>query len=405
MNERVTRDFALQGTRYSILNEWSNLRDTRTPFQIVAPIFACFRVEEEVMFLTNFANGLLYTANIRAEGRLSEITTDRICPTSIDFISSKASAGSKALVAFSSGCFIAFDPTIRRKESNQWYNTGESLYSKKPPVAIRWVTSVPSQFVVVFEDNSIWKFSTRYPTEDRRTAEKMLAALKDSPSIFQVVSSGNSTMNPLSLWKFKGSRIKDLRFVPSTAGPELHAIFAICTAEGKLLVCDLTKEVPLMVFKSYFAGFLTLAWSYDGRYIATGGEDDSVCVWSFQDCELTARGEEHRSWVASIAFDVDFSEADSTLYRIFSAGQDGRLVIWELSPMIPPLFERHSVPHLRRASHPPIEETHMMDSIANYKVSEDPLTAVAVERSNVIVGDTSGRIRHWISGPRSGSFH
>lgn len=33
-------------------------------------------------------------------------------------------------------------------------------------------------------------------------------------------------------------------------------------------------------FKSYFGGLLCLAWSPDLRYIATGGEDDMLSLYS-----------------------------------------------------------------------------------------------------------------------------
>lgn len=397
MIERTTREFTLQGHRYTMLNEWTNTINSKQPFRSVAPMFSVFYAGEELTLLTNYANGLLFSGNILEEGKLSEINTDRFYPTSIDFISHRAGEGHKAVVAFNSGSFITFNPKARRKETNQWYHVSEPLYSKRPPVVARWVSRDPSLFVVVFEDGLMWKFSTRYQNENRKTAEKMLTALRDSTStsFFQVVNPVAGASNPLSLWRFRSSRVKDLRFVPTTANPELQATFAICTSEGSLIVFDLTREVALIEFKSYFAGFLTLAWSSDSRYIVTGGEDDCVCVWSTVDYELVARGEEHKSWVSSVAFDIEASEADPTLYRFYSASQDGRLAIWEFSPMIPPQIERQSLAMLRRVAHPPIDEAHRIDSVANYKVSDEPLSAVVVEHMNVLVGDTSGRIRHW----------
>ena len=55
--------------------------------------------------------------------------------------------------------------------------------------------------------------------------------------------------------------------------------------------------------KSYFGGLISCAWSPDGRYIATGGEDDLVTVWSFYDKCVVARGTGHRSWISDINFD------------------------------------------------------------------------------------------------------
>lgn len=55
--------------------------------------------------------------------------------------------------------------------------------------------------------------------------------------------------------------------------------------------------------KSYFGGLLCLAWSQDGKYIATGGEDDLVTVFSFAELRVVLRARGHSSWVNCVAFD------------------------------------------------------------------------------------------------------
>jgi hypothetical protein len=55
--------------------------------------------------------------------------------------------------------------------------------------------------------------------------------------------------------------------------------------------------------KSYFGGLLCACWSSDGRYIATGGEDDLITVFSFADMRVTCRGRGHSSWINCVAFD------------------------------------------------------------------------------------------------------
>lgn len=45
------------------------------------------------------------------------------------------------------------------------------------------------------------------------------------------------------------------------------------------------------------------SWSPDGKYIATGGEDDLITIYSFHENRVICRGRGHRSWVTSIAFD------------------------------------------------------------------------------------------------------
>ncbi len=45
-----------------------------------------------------------------------------------------------------------------------------------------------------------------------------------------------------------------------------------------------------------------MAWSPDGKYLATGGEDDLVCVWSVLEHCILARGPGHRSWVTEVRY-------------------------------------------------------------------------------------------------------
>jgi len=56
--------------------------------------------------------------------------------------------------------------------------------------------------------------------------------------------------------------------------------------------------------KSYFGGLLCCAWSPDGRYVATGGEDDLVTVFSFVEMRVACRGRGHNSWINACVFDA-----------------------------------------------------------------------------------------------------
>ena len=46
-----------------------------------------------------------------------------------------------------------------------------------------------------------------------------------------------------------------------------------------------------------------MCWSPDGKYAVTGGEDDLVTVWSFEQRRVVARGEGHKSYINAVAFD------------------------------------------------------------------------------------------------------
>ena len=55
--------------------------------------------------------------------------------------------------------------------------------------------------------------------------------------------------------------------------------------------------------RSYFGGLLCVCWSPDGKYAVTGGEDDLMTVWSFEQKRVVARGEGHKSYINAVAFD------------------------------------------------------------------------------------------------------
>ena len=54
--------------------------------------------------------------------------------------------------------------------------------------------------------------------------------------------------------------------------------------------------------QSYYGGLQCVAWSPDGRYIATGGEDDLVSIYGMAERGVVAWGEGHSSWVMQVAF-------------------------------------------------------------------------------------------------------
>jgi catabolite repression protein CreC len=90
------------------------------------------------------------------------------------------------------------------------------------------------------------------------------------------------------------------------------------------------------VFSSYFSGLTCVSWSPDGRFIATGGQDDLCSIWSFDQKKLISRCLGHSSFVTDIAFDDQFSEdmIKSNLngnLRFASVSEDCRIIFWDLS--------------------------------------------------------------------------
>ena len=83
------------------------------------------------------------------------------------------------------------------------------------------------------------------------------------------------------------------------------------------------------LYSSYYGGINCVCWSPDGKYIVTGGQDDMVSIWSFEERVLVARCLGHRSWISALAFDR--WRCDETNYRFGSVGEDCRLLLWDFS--------------------------------------------------------------------------
>jgi len=137
------------------------------------------------------------------------------------------------------------------------------------------------------------------------------------------VQSPNQKSNPVAYYRPSTSRINALAFSPS--GNTLATV----SEDGTLRLLDLNTETLTDVFTSYYGGLTCLAWSPDGVYIATGGQDDLISIWSVSDKSLVARCVGHHSWVSAVSFDA--WRCDDKTYRFGSVGQDCRLLLWDFS--------------------------------------------------------------------------
>ena len=101
----------------------------------------------------------------------------------------------------------------------------------------------------------------------------------------------------LYCWRIGHGSINAFAFSPDS----VH--IAIVSQDGFLRVYNFKEHTLYGRMRSYFGGLLCVCWSPDGRYAVTGGEDDLVTVWSFDQKRVVARGEGHKSYVTTVAFD------------------------------------------------------------------------------------------------------
>ncbi|XP_039068080.1 WD repeat-containing protein 20-like isoform X2 [Hibiscus syriacus] len=187
---------------------------------------------------------------------------------------------------------------------------------------ITWVPGGDGAFVVAHADGNIYV----YEKNKDAAGDTTFSVIKDQTQ-FSVSHARYSKSNPIARWHVCQGSINSIAF--SFDG----AYLATVGRDGYLRVFDYSKEQLVCGGKSYYGAVLCCAWSTDGKYILTGGEDDLVQVWSMEDRKIVAWGEGHNSWVSGVAFDSYWSAPntdgtrETVMYRFGSVGQ---LLLWDL---------------------------------------------------------------------------
>ncbi|KAF5102749.1 hypothetical protein D0Z00_000241 [Geotrichum galactomycetum] len=145
----------------------------------------------------------------------------------------------------------------------------------------------------------------------------------------------DSKYNPVAVYHISNLPLTSITFSPN------RRLAVLTSNDGYLRVLDLATEKLTDVFPSYFAGILAAAFSPDGRYLVTAGQDDMITIFSLLDPfdeegskerRVVARGVNgHGSWVRRVAFDP--WNCDDLSYRIGSVAEDGTLSLWDFSPL------------------------------------------------------------------------
>jgi WD40 repeat protein len=186
--------------------------------------------------------------------------------------------------------------------------------------------------------------------------------------------SRSKRVNPIAIWQVGCSSVADAAFAPALGAAGEHVLLAIAGRDGYLRVVDVTRERMVVAFRSYFGALLCAAWSPDGRYVAAGGEDDLVSIWCPAEERIIARCEGHTSWVSSVAWDAMLCRDGR--YRLGSAGQDAKLLLWDFSldMLVTPSSQRSSSRSMVRVATGPIV----------------PITGPAVPASTLTLGGYGG---------------
>lgn len=324
----------------------------------------------------------------------------------------RAEPALEAIVGFSTGELV-FRNFLSKKTLS--FNE-DGILSKQPVSAVRWIPG-EDLFLCGFADGSLFILS---PERDRIVASPFLDTARKSttasPGAFSCVRNKTGVGNPVAMWVLgdDAGAIHDISFSPD------GAMAAVVCASGTLFVVDVKQEKLVFSASSYFGALHCVAWSPDGQYIVTGGQDDLVTIWSLHERDIVARGQGHNSWVSAVAFDAYF-KGDDMCYRIGSVGQDARLCLWDFSAAALRQPRRSSIAHMspsiqvrrhKKSSkegspvHVPARsrcEVATLTPTVSVVLDKEPLTALVFREDFLITACGAGMARLW-SRPEMGTL-
>ncbi|KAL6979315.1 hypothetical protein U1Q18_020979 [Sarracenia purpurea var. burkii] len=291
----------------------------------------------------------------------------------------------------------------------QHYNKDGST-SNSRCTSVAWIPGHDGAFVVAHADGNLYI----YEKSKDGTGDASFPVIKDQTQ-FSVAHARSSKSNPVARWHICQGSINSISF--SLDGKCL----AIVGRDGYLRVFDYSNEQLICGGKSYYGALLCCAWSGDGKYILTGGEDDLVQVWSMEDRKVVAWGEGHNSWVSGVGFDSYWSPptsedtGENAMYRFGSVGQDTQLLLWDLSmdEIVVPLRRRPpggspSFSTGSQSSHwdsaapvgtlqpaPSMRDIPKLSPLVAHPVHSEPLSGVSFTQEFVLTACREGHVKIW----------
>ncbi|KAI9065394.1 WD40 repeat-like protein [Trametes sanguinea] len=258
------------------------------------------------------------------------------------------------IIGFHTGDILWFDPiSSRYGRLNK-----QGRICNSPCTAIRWVPDSPNLFLVSHADGTIIVYDkeredgafiphepgssppTVFPLDGTSSSSSQgewnpLDSIYVTMPPWHPVTAGGPVVpgakqdkdktakNPVSHWRVSRRSIVDFVFSPDAK------FLAAISEDGCLRVIDTVAEQLVDCYASYFGALTCVAWSPDGRYILTGGQDDLVTIFSPWEQRVVARCQGHSSFVCGVAFDD--VRCDGRTYRFASIGEDNKLILWDFS--------------------------------------------------------------------------
>lgn len=286
-----------------------------------------------------------------------------------------SSEAAMLLIGFDNG-EIALHRMATKK--TDWFNY-DMVLTSQPITAMAWLSD--TQFICGHTSGEVFVHSTQCDaTAPPRGTRKSMGDVA-------LVKSKHGKSNPTHSWTLGKPASAVVAMAAAPSGQQC----ACGDRAGKLTIIDMsTDHVVARAPLTHFGGLNCVSWSPDGQYVAGGGEDDLVSVWSVEQKAKVACGFGHRSWITDIKFDDHYkNSATNSCHRIVSVGLDGCIVLWDLNTAIA------TDPAATASTAQPRKNTACLVQAGHGLVHGDPTTAVATQHGFIITACTSGKVKFW----------
>ncbi|ORY53035.1 WD40 repeat-like protein [Rhizoclosmatium globosum] len=291
------------------------------------------------------------------------------------------------VLGFNTGDIMIYSPISGKYDRKN----KQFVISKSAVTCIKWMPGSESLFMVGFADGAVMILD-----KDREDSSTVVPLSSDESSGFPIYKppKGAHKHNPISQWQLSKRPITSIQFSPDS----VHV--AITSSDGCLRILDHTTERLLDTCSSYFGGLICCAWSPDGKYVVTGGEDDLVTIWAFGG-RIVARCQGHSSWVTSVAFDP--YNCTERSYRFASVSDDTRICMWDFSASSlhkPRVRKSRYVDSDKVATnnvHPVLskKQVAILEPFMTQSIHTEPLHFIAFREDSVVTADRIGVVKFW----------
>lgn len=292
--------------------------------------------------------------------------------------------GFEVVIGMSSGDLIWLDAVSARYSR---INKAGNL-TRAAVTCVIWLPGTESQVVAGHADGSVVIYDL-----DRENGASMQAVSGSDNRLIQIYTSTkpNSSTNPLAAFKVSNLPITDIKVCGDS--------IAVTSQDGFLRFISLQSLEAECIIPSYYGGIYTIAFSPDGRYFVTAGEDDTLSLHDFVTKNLLAKLVGHAGWVRKVVFDAYTCDTSNDFYRLGSVAEDGQFFIWDLIPGSLP-FKQHS--HQNQVILPVPPDASIPKIFAQRQLAPKldrhpavPLCDLLFTESSIAVVGSDGRVWSW----------